>query len=72
MLLYFVKYPRPDIGNSVCELSKCRSGSTYACNKEMHSVITYVLDTKDMGLKLWPTGVMSEPRHMVVFTDSNL
>ena len=36
----------------------------------MHRVIEYVLDTKDMGLKLWPTGVMGEPWRMVVFTDT--
>jgi hypothetical protein len=71
MLLYLVKHSRPDIANCVRELSKCLDGSTEACNKEMHRVIKYVLDTKDMGLKLWPTGVMGEPWRMVVFTDSD-
>ena len=40
-------------------------------NKEMHRVITYVLDTKDMGLKLWPTGVMDGPWHMLMFIGSD-
>ena len=46
-------------------------GSTEACNKEMHCLIKYVLDTKDTVLELWPTGVMGEPKSMTVFTDSN-
>ena len=71
VLLYLVKYPRPDIVNSVRKLSNCLDGSTDAYNKEMYSVIKYTLDTKDMGLKLWPAGVMGEPWRMLVFTDSD-
>ena len=58
MLLYLVNYSRPDIANSVHELSNCLGGSTDASNKEIHRVIKYILDTKDMGLKLWLIGVM--------------
>ena len=34
-------------------------------------MIKYVLDTKDMGLNLWSTGVMGEHWRMLVFTDRN-
>ena len=59
-LLYLVKYSEHAIANSVRELSKCLDGLREVCNKEIHHGIKYVLDTKDMGLKLWPTGVIGE------------
>ena len=65
MLLYLVMHSRPGIANCVCALSKCLDGSTEACNTEMHRMITYILDTKHMGLKLWPTGMMGEPWNML-------
>ena len=37
----------------------------------MHRMIKYVLDNKDMGLKLWPTGGKGEPWRMLVFTNSD-
>ena len=49
----------------MCELSKCIDGSIEACNKEMHRMSKYFLDTKDMGLKLWPTGVMGQPWYQI-------
>ena len=55
LLLYLVKYSRLDIANSLCELSKCLGSSTDTSDKEMHHMIKYVLDTKTMGLKQWPT-----------------
>ena len=71
MLLYLVKYSRPDIDSSVRELSKCLDDSTEACNKEIHHLVKYILDTKDMSLKLWPTGVIGAPWRMLVFMDSD-
>ena len=55
MLLYLVKYSRPGIDNIVREPSKCPDGSTDVSDKEMHRVIEYVLDTKDMSVKLRST-----------------
>jgi hypothetical protein len=49
MLLYLVKYLRPDIANAVRELSKVLDGSSEASFKEMLRVIKYVLDTKGFG-----------------------
>jgi hypothetical protein len=54
MLLYLVKYSRPDIANAVRELSKVLDGSTEASFKGMLRVIKYVLDTKEMGLRIEP------------------
>jgi hypothetical protein len=52
MLLYLVKHSRPDISNSVRELSKVVDGTTRGHWKTLMRAIKYVLDTKDMGLKL--------------------
>ena len=52
-------------------VSKCLNGSTDVRDKEMPHGIKYVLNTKVMGLKQWPTGVMGESWRMVVFTDSD-
>ena len=72
MLLYLVKHSRPDIANSVRELSKSMSGATEAAFKELKRVIKFVLDTRTYGLKLQPKAV-TEDEHwsMTVFTDSD-
>jgi hypothetical protein len=54
MLLYLMKYSRPDIANAVRELSKVLYGSTEASFKEILRVIKYVLDTKEMGIRIKP------------------
>ena len=33
--------------------------------------IKYVLDTKSLGLKIWPKGNKSEPWEIICFTDSD-
>lgn len=73
MLLYLVKYSRPDIANAVRELSKVLDGSTEASFKEMLRVIKYILDTKDMGLRIEPTLTKSadEPWDLVCYSDSD-
>ena len=50
MLLYLVKYSRPDTTNLVRELSKVLNAPTPASFKEMLRVIKYVLDTKECSL----------------------
>ena len=57
MLLYIVEYSRPDIVNSVRELSMVFNESTETAFKEMLSMIKYVLDTKHIGLKIEPTAM---------------
>ena len=73
MLLYLVKYSRPDIANAVRELSKVLDGSTEASFKEMLRVIKYVLDTKEMGLRIEPKLLRSadEPWDLVCYSDSD-
>ena len=70
MLLYLVKHSRPDIANAVQELSKVLNGATDAAFKEMHRVIKYVLDTKNMGLKLEPNSFKKAPWDLVCYSDS--
>ena len=55
MLLYLVKHSRPDLSNSVRELTKVLDGATEAHWKAMMRVIKYVFDTKMKALKLKPT-----------------
>ena len=55
MLLYLVKYSRPDIANPVRELSKVLDAPMSASFKEMLRVIKYGLDTKEYGLQVHPT-----------------
>ncbi|MEM9079013.1 MAG: reverse transcriptase domain-containing protein, partial [Bacteroidota bacterium] len=53
-LLYLTKHSRPDIANPVCELSKSMDGASMFQMKELLRVICYVLDTKELGLKMEP------------------
>ena len=71
MLLYLVKHSRPDIANSVRELSKVLDGSTSHSFKEMLRVIKYVLDTKNLGLKIFPNLDNNEQWELTCYTDSD-
>jgi hypothetical protein len=72
MLLYLVKHSRPDIANVVRELSKCMDGASLAALKELKRVIKFVLDTRDLGLKIEPkiTG-SGDDWDIVIYTDSD-
>jgi hypothetical protein len=54
MLLYLVKHSRPEISNAVREISKVGDGATYGHWKQLMRTIQYVLNTKDIGLKIKP------------------
>ena len=71
MLLYLVKHSRPDIANCVRELSKVLDGATPEAYKEMMRAIKFVLDTKDLGLKIIPSEGRNLPWVLVCFTDSD-
>ena len=72
MLLYLVKHSRPDIANCVRELSKVLDGATPGSYKEMCRVIKYVLDTKELGLKIVPDNLpKGTPWNITCFTDSD-
>ena len=50
MLLYLVKFSRPDISNTVRELSKVMDGATPAHMKSMLRTIKFVMDTRQRVL----------------------
>ena len=70
MLLYLVKYSRPDIANAVRELSKSMDGATKGSFRELLRVIKFVLDTKDKGLRIEPKGQIDE-WDLVMLSDSD-
>jgi hypothetical protein len=49
-----VKHSRPDISNSVRELSKVADGATEAHFKAFQRTVKYVIDTEHLGLLLHP------------------
>ncbi len=55
MLLYLVKYSRPEISNAVRELSKVLDGATECHEKALLRCIKYVLETEHHGLVLHPS-----------------
>jgi len=72
MLLYLVKYSRPDIVNAVRELTKCMDGATPEAYKEMLRLIKFVLCTKTWGLKIMPKSPDGTMKwNLVSFSDSN-
>ena len=71
MLLYLVKHSRPDIANAVQELSKVLDGVSPAALKDMHRVIKYVLDTKNLGLKIDLNSFKKTPWDLVCYSDSD-
>lgn len=54
MLLYLIKYTRPDIANAVREHSKMMDKATPLHYKSLLRLIKYVLDTKEKGLRMNP------------------
>ena len=51
-----VKHLQPNIANATRELSKANNRANPAAYKEYLHVIKHVLDTKNLGLKIEPTG----------------
>jgi hypothetical protein len=70
MLFYLIKHSRPDICNTVRELTKCLEGTTLGAYKEMLRLIKYALDTRDLGLKVEPTATNLN-WELLVYTDSD-
>ena len=52
LLLYLIKFLRPDILNAVRELSKVMVGATLGNMKSMLRTIKYVLDTRNKSAEL--------------------
>jgi hypothetical protein len=71
MLLYLIKYSRPDISNAVRELSKVADGATEAHWKSLLRTIKYVIDTENKALKLQPKIKDNNLFYLEGFSDSN-
>ena len=72
MLLYLVKHSRPNITNTIHELTKCMDGCSPAAYKEMLRLIKFVLATKTYGLKMFPQGFESSLKwNLVIYSDSD-
>ena len=71
MLLYLVKHLHLDLTNMTRELSKANDGSNPAAYKELLSVIRYVLDMKNLGLKIEHTGNSNKPWEIICFSVSD-
>lgn len=52
MLLFLVKYSKPDLANTIRELSKMMMNPILYASKELKRVIKYIFDTKSFRLKL--------------------
>ena len=70
MLLYLVKHLHPDLANVTRDLLKANKGVNLAAYKKF-LVIKYVLDTKNLGLKIKPTGNSNKPWEIICFNNSN-
>ena len=54
MLLYLVQHLCPNLANATRELLKVNDGANSAAYKELLCVIRFVLDMKNLGLKIKP------------------
>ena len=71
MLVYLVKHLHPDLANMTRELSKANDSANPTVYKEILHVIKYVINTKNLGLKIKPMGNFNEPWEIVCFSDSD-
>ena len=65
MSQYLEKHLCPDIANTTRELSKMIIGANPAAYKELLHVIKYVLDMKNLGLKIKPMVNSNKPWKIV-------
>ena len=71
MLMYLIKHSRPDIANAVRELTKVLGKATPAAYKEMLRVAKFVMDTRNMGLKVEPVVPIDGKWELEVYSDSD-
>ena len=71
MLLYLMEHSRPDVANFTGKLSKAVDGTNQAAFLKMHHNINYILNMKNLTLKLEPSGNEKELLFMVYFSDRN-
>ena len=72
MLLFLVKHTRPDIANAVRELSKALRAPGMAAYKGLLRLIKFVLDTKELAIRIKPVPFGEENVwEIVCFSDSD-
>ena len=71
MLLYLVKHSCPDLANTTRGLSKANDGANPVAYKELLCVIKYILNTKNLGLKIEPMGNSNKPWDIMCFSNSD-
>ena len=71
MLMYLVKFSRPDLSNCVRELSKVMRDATESHLKDLFRTIKFVLDTSKWGLKYEFKEKSSKKWKLEAFCDSN-
>ena len=69
MLLFLVKHLRPNIVKALQEPFKVMDGASKSVFLEMNSVILYILDTRNLGLKIEPIIDHKEQLDIVCFSD---
>ena len=71
-MLILVKHTRPDIANAVRALSKLLDYVTPSATKELRQFIKFVLDTRELGLKVEPVRIGHNNNvYIKVFCDSD-
>ena len=71
MSLYLIKHLCPNLANMTRELSKENDGANPGAYKELLLVIKYVIDTKNLGLKIKPMGSSDESWKIVRFSNND-
>ena len=71
MLLYLVKFSRPDLANAVRELSKVNDGATAHHVKDLLRVIKFAIDTKRRVLIYAVQSLKENKWEMRAFCDSD-
>jgi hypothetical protein len=66
-----MKYAKPDTANSVREIAWVTDGSTKQKMKSLFSLISYVLDTKNMRPIISHKSSLTSAEKMVAFCDSD-
>ena len=70
-LLYLTKHSRPDISNSVRELSKAMQKGSPTHFKAMMRVVKYIKDTRHMGISLRPKVKANDTWSLTCYCDSD-
>ena len=71
MLMFLVKYSRPDLANSVRELSKANDGATEKHYRGLLRTVKYVMDTRNQALKYENTHVLATVWKLKAYCDSD-